>query len=81
VAKRKQTERRRPNIVSVQLSPEGKAALDKTCNDRGMTIKSLLGRLLDWFVELDKTEQAIVLGQVEPRDVTDVADLVRRRSD
>jgi len=81
VAKRKQTEKKRPNIVSVQLSPQGKAALDKACNDRGMTIKSLLGRLLDWFVKLDKTEQAIVLGQVEARDVTDVADLVRRRSE
>ncbi len=81
MAKRKQTEKKRPNIVSVQLSPQGKAALDKACNDRGMTIKSLLGRLLDWFVKLDKTEQAIVLGQVEARDVTDVADLVRRRSE
>jgi len=81
VAKRKQTEKKRPNIVSVQLSPQGKAALDKACNDRGMTIKSLLGRLLDWFVEQDKTSQAIVLGQVEARDVTSVADLVRRRSE
>lgn len=81
MAKRKQTEKKRPNIVSVQLSPQGKAALDKACNDRGMTIKSLLGRLLDWFVEQDKTGQAIVLGQVEARDVTSVADLVRRRSE
>jgi len=80
VAKHKLTERKRPNIVSVHLSPQGKAALDKACNDRGMTIKSLLGRLIDWFVEQDKTSQAILLGQVEARDVTSVADLVRHRS-
>ena len=73
-------QKKRPNIVSVHLSPQGKAALDKACADRGMTIKSLLGRLIGWFVEQDKTSQAIVLGQVEARDVTSVADLVRRRS-
>ena len=80
MAKHKLTGRKRPNIVSVHLSPQGKAALDKACNDRGMTIKSLLGRLIDWFVEQDKTSQAILLGQVEARDVTSVADLVRHRS-
>ena len=80
MAKHKLTGRKRPNIVSVHLSPQGKAALDKACADRGMTIKSLLGRLIDWFVEQDKTSQAIVLGQVEARDVTSVADLVQRRS-
>ena len=80
MAKHKLTGRKRPNIVSVHLPPKGKAALDKACDDRGMTIKSLLGRLIDWFVEQDKTSQAIVLGQVEARDVTSVADLVRRRS-
>ena len=80
MARPKRTQKKRPNIVSIQLSPEGKAALDKAREARGMTIKSLLGRLLDWFVGLDKTEQAIVLGQVEDRDVTGVADLVRRRT-
>ncbi len=79
MAKRKQTEKKRPNIVSVHLSPQGKAALDKACNDRGMTIKSLLSRLITWFVTLDRTEQAIVLGQVEVRHVRTLADLIGRR--
>ena len=72
-------QKKRPNIVSVHLTPQGKAKLDKVCADRGMTIKSLLGRLLDWFVTLDRTEQSIVLGQVEARDVRTLADLIGRR--
>jgi len=72
-------QKKRPNIVSVHLSPEGKAKLDKACADRGMTIKSLLGRLISWFVVLDKTEQSIVLGQLEESDVTSVADMIQHR--
>ncbi len=79
MAKHKLTGRKRPNIVSIHLPPEGKAALDKACNDRGMTIKSLLGRLIDWFVEQDKTSQAITLGQLEAKDVKGVADVMSRR--
>ena len=44
-----------------------------------MTIKTLLGRLITWFVELDKTEQSIVLGQVEDSDVKSLSELVSRR--
>jgi hypothetical protein len=65
--------------VSVHLSPEAKTNLDNVCDQRGMTIKSLLGRLIEWFVELDKTEQSIVLKQVEVDDVEGLADLVLRR--
>ena len=72
-------QKKRPTIVSVYLRPQGKAKLDKVCADRGMTIKSLLGRLLDWFVTLDRTEQAIVLGQVEAKHVRTLADLLGRR--
>ena len=72
-------QKKRINIVSVHLTPEGKAKLDKVCADRGMTIKSLLGRLIGWFVTLDRTEQAIVLGQVEARDVKGLGDLLGQR--
>lgn len=71
--------RQRPNIVSVHLSPEAKANLDRACEQRGMTIKALLGRLIEWFVELDKTEQSIVLKQVESHDVAGIAQLMLRR--
>ena len=72
-------QKKRPDIVSVHLSPEAKGDLDKACTTRGMTIKSLLGRLVGWFVDLDKTEQSIVLGQIEASDVTKVADIVGHR--
>ena len=72
-------QRKQPNIVSVHLTPQGKAKLDKVCADRGMTIKASLGRLIDCFVTLDWTEQAIVLGQVEAKHVRTLADLIGRR--
>ncbi|GAG13117.1 unnamed protein product, partial [marine sediment metagenome] len=60
-------QRKRPNIVSISMTPQTKAKLNKVCADRGMTIKASLGRLIDCFVALDRTEQAIVLGQVEAK--------------
>jgi hypothetical protein len=47
-----------------------------------MTIKRLLGRLIEWFVDLDKTEQSIVLGLVEEADTKGLAEMVlaRRRT-
>lgn len=73
--------KQRPNIVSVHLSPEAKARLDQVCAKRGMSIKMLLGRLICWFVELDRTEQSIVLGQVEAADVQNLAQMITQRSD
>jgi hypothetical protein len=73
------SERKRPNIVSVHLPPEGKAALDDVCAKRGMSIKMLLGRLITWFVQLDRTEQSIVLGQVEDADVKSLAQMIQQR--
>jgi hypothetical protein len=72
-------ERKRPNIVSVHLSPEAKANLDDVCAKRGMSIKMLLGRLITWFVALDRTEQSIVLGQVEDADVKSLAAMLLHR--
>lgn len=76
---KQRVQRKRPNIVSVQLSPEGKQQLDDVCEKRGMTIKTLLGRLILWFVKLDKTEQSMVLGQIEETDVEKVGALILRR--
>jgi hypothetical protein len=73
------TAKKRPHIVSVHLAPEAKAKLNQVCAKRGMTIKNLLGRLIDWFVTLDRTEQSIVLGQVEDADVKQLAELLLRR--
>lgn len=69
----------RPNIVSVHLTPNAKTELDGVCDQRGMTIKTLLGRLIGFFVGLDKTEQSIVLGQVESEDAKRLSELLIRR--
>jgi len=71
--------KKRLNIVSVHLPPASKTALDRACAERGMTIKSLLGRLIEWFNSMNKTEQSIVLGQVEQTDVRALAELLVRR--
>ncbi len=76
---RKQAQKKQPNIVSVFLSPEAKTQLDRVCEHRGTSIKMLLGQLILWFVDLDRTEQSIVLGQVERADVTGLSDMVARR--
>jgi hypothetical protein len=77
--RKEQIEKKRPDIVSVHLSPEAKLELDEVCRFRGMTIKVLLGRLITWFVELDKTEQAIVLGHIDNADVEGLCELILRR--
>lgn len=69
-------QRKRQNIVSVQLSEEAKNDLDNVSDARGMTIKMLMGKLIGWFVSLDRTEQSIVLGQVETQDIKSLAQLV-----
>ena len=76
---RAKRDKKRPDIVSVHLSPESKARLDEVCARRGMTIKRLLGRLIEWFVDLDKTEQSIVLGLVEDADIKGLAEMVLAR--
>jgi hypothetical protein len=76
---RKKVQKKRPNIVSVLLSPEAKAHLDRVCEHRGMSIKRLLGQLILWFVALDKTEQSVVLQQVEDVDVSDLLEMIGRR--
>ena len=67
-------------IVSVQLAAEAKRQLDNVCDERGMTIKSLLGRLISWFGSIDKTEQSIVLNQVEARDVRTLSEMLIARN-
>jgi len=76
---RKKAQKKRPDIVSVFLSPAAKAQLDFVCASRGTSIKILLGQLISWFVDLDRTEQSIVLGQVEHEDVTNLSQLIARR--
>ena len=76
---RKKAHKKRPDVVSILLSPEAKAQLDSVRERRGMSIKRLLGQLVTWFVDLDATEQSVVLGQVEKQDVVGLSEMIARR--
>ena len=76
---RKKSQKKRPDIVSMNVSPEAKRQLDRVSEQRGMSIKMFLGRLIEWFVDLDRTEQSVVLGQVEDRDVIGLSEMIARR--
>lgn len=67
-------------IVSVQLDAKAKQQLDTSCDERGMTIKSLLGRLIEWFGKCDKTDQAVVLGQLESSDAAKLQSAIRGKT-
>ncbi len=76
---RKKAQKKRPNVVSMNVPSEAKAQLDRVCESRGMSIKTFLGQLIDWFLDLNMTEQSIVLEHVEDQDVIGLADMVARR--
>jgi len=76
---RKKAQKKRPNVVSMNLSPQAKAQLNRVCEHRGMSMKMFLGQLVEWFLDRNMTEQSIVLGQVEPEDVTSLAGMILRR--
>lgn len=56
-------------VVNVSLTSSTKEALDRLCEQHGMTQKALLGRLIEWFTSQEKTSRAIVLGQITLPDL------------
>ena len=78
---RKKTGKKRPDAISVFLSPEAKAQLNQVCEQRGMSIKIFLGQLIDWFLDLNMTEQSIVLEHVEDEDVIGLSEMIARRKE
>jgi hypothetical protein len=50
-----------PRIVSVELKPQDKRRLDAICDDRGMTIKAILDRLVRWFATMPEARQTRLL--------------------
>lgn len=71
--------KKKPVIVSVDMPPQDKQGLDGICDNRGMTIKAVLGRLIDWFAALDKTDQAVILGQIETQDIKGLSRGIRNK--
>lgn len=67
------------NIVSIGLAPKTRDRFLAICDERGMTIKMALSRMVSWFSKLDLTEQALVLGHVDPADEGSLASILHRR--
>lgn len=66
------------NVV-LAISADGKQALDAAAASHGMTLKELLSRLVRYFLAMDKSERAIMVGQVNPEDESSFARLIVRR--
>jgi hypothetical protein len=59
--KRRSRAAKQPRIVSVELNPREKRRLDAVCDDRGMTIKSVLDRIVRWFAAASDLQQTRAL--------------------
>lgn len=60
---------------AITLFDETEAKLRAVCARREMSMRGLMSKLVEWFVTLDATEQALILDQVAEEDR---ADLLRR---
>lgn len=70
---------RRP--IHTDVTDQAKRKLDQVLAENGMSIKTLLSRLIEWFASLSKTERSLILGLLDEDDAERVADevIARRR--
>lgn len=61
------------------MDDETERVLRRIAAERHMTLRGLLGAIVLWFARLDRTQQALVLGQVEPADMALLVKLAARR--
>ena len=62
--------------INIELAEGSKNQLEIVRNRTGMTQKELVGRIINWFSQQDRTVQQIILGQI-PQDIAvDVAKLM-----
>ena len=66
-------------IVSAELSSAAKRSLDSVASEHGMKHKVMLGRVVEWFAALSKTERAWVLQQTAEADEWGIAALILAR--
>lgn len=61
------------------LEPGAKEKLDTIAEERGIKLIFALSRVVEWFVDQDKTLQGIILNQVSPADEVEVLGLIHKR--
>ena len=65
---------------NIGVDPSDKDRLDEISEERGMTIRELVARLIRWLDSLSAAEQAIVLDQISRGERAEIAALVLARS-
>ena len=50
--------------LHLQLNPQAKRVLEQFCAHQGMTQKTGMARLLEWFARQDPVVQAAIVGQL-----------------
>jgi hypothetical protein len=69
-------------VFRVQLDIPSKQALERLCEQRGMTQIAVMSRLVTWFAAQDENIQAAVLRQISDQDMAILArELLRRMAD
>ena len=66
-------------IIRLQLDVTAKQALDKMCEQKGMTQISVLSRLVKWFANQDEVVQASVLGLMSEQHLGDLSQILLGR--
>lgn len=65
--------------TSVKILKPAKQLLDEVVVDRGIGKIELISRIVEWFASQSKTLQAIILGQIDPVDETEVLSMIKTR--
>lgn len=67
-------------ILRAELTPQAKAGLERTCEQRGMTQVSVMSRLVLWFAQQPESIQKAVLDESRSEQVAEslTRDLLRR---
>lgn len=64
-------------VARLEISSAGKNALEKLCDNTGMTQVQMSSRVVEWFTTQPPTVQAMVLGIYPPKKIEpDIARLL-----
>lgn len=70
------------NSVNIDLTDRAKRELDRFVENSGMTRKSVMSRLAEWFVQLDRDQRVLIMGHLSDEAALVVAlDVLRRGHD
>jgi Mg/Co/Ni transporter MgtE len=63
--------------IQVRAPKSADKKLELVANQRGMVKKDLIGRIIEWFVDLDQDLQSCILRHVSPETALSILDRLR----